>query len=320
LEQRKIFVILFDELDYNYLYKKGNIRRAYPNIGAFASISDNYHRAIAPGESSLDSILGLIVGRSNLKVEVDGRGGLGVYEVLNNGEKRVVNIGKENIFELARNKGFKTKMYGWLHPYCNMMYKSLDNCRSFSVYNFSTVNSSISLVNPVFTNIMLWPRQLPFGLLKNPIYSIYQDKLVSRTYNLATSTLNKKEAIFEFVHFSIPHLPFVYDGEQYRPAQNPFLQNDENYVKQVKYVDHIFGRFVSDLKDHGKFSNSVVIILSDHPYRVTVKGKKEIERRKVPLIVKRVRGNVRKDIYEMTKTEILLRSIIEGRGEKAEPA
>ena len=91
-------------------------------------------------------------------------------------------------------------------------------------------------------------------------------------------------------------------------------------MKQVKYVDHIFGRFVSDLKNHGIFSNSDVIILSDHPYRVTVKGKKEIERRRVPLIVKRVRGNVRKDIYEMTKTEILLRSIIEGKGEKAEPA
>jgi len=151
------------------------------------------------------------------------------------------NIARENIFSIARGKGFQTVMYGWMHPYCMMMYESMDNCRSFSIYNYSTINEPVSIKNPIFTNLILWPQLKPFGFLKNPIYSMYQDKVVSQTYDLAISTLTSNGPIIQFVHFSIPHSPFVYNGDKYEPAEDPFLQNDENYIKQLKYADRTFG-------------------------------------------------------------------------------
>jgi len=313
---RNIFVVLFDELDYEYLYEKGDIRGDYPNIKAFASISENYHGALSPGGATLTSMIGFLIGRQIVEVKIDDSRGLIMYEILENGDVRALNIAQDNIFSMARSRGFRTVMYGWLHPYCMMMHENLDDCRSFSIYNYSTINAPISLMNPIFTNIILWPHQLPFGLLKNPIYSVYQHKVVSETYDLAVSALSDGGPLFEFVHFSIPHFPFIYEGDQYRPAKDPFLQSSENYVKQLRYVDHLFGRFISQLKDHDKFANSDVVLVSDHGYRIM---RKNGTAKKIPLIIKRAAQRVRKDIYDSTRAEIMLRTIVEVGIEIAQP-
>jgi len=302
-----IFIVVFDELDYDYLYDNEAIRVEYPHIRMLASISENYHRALSPGYGTLTAMVGLIVGQENIRVSLKEDGELLVEEELDNGGLRAVNIARENIFLIARRKGFQTVLFGWMHPYCMMMYESLDNCRSFSIYNYSTINDPVSIKNPIFTNILLWPRHRPFGLLKKPIYSIYQDKVVSTTYDLAISTLTGNDVIFQFVHFSIPHLPFVYDGDKYRPAEDPFLENEENYIRQVRYVDHIVGRLIGELKKHERFYDSYVILLSDHGYRIMRKG----DARKIPLIVKWPGQKRRGDIYETTRAEVLLRTILD---------
>ena len=302
-----IFIVLFDELDYDYLYGDEAIRQEYPNIRMLASKSENYHGALSPGEETLTAMVGLMVGQENIRVSPKEDGELVVEKELDNGDLRVVNIAEENIFSIARRKGFQTVLFGWMHPYCMMMYESLDNCRSFSIYNYSTINEPVSIKNPIFTNIILWPRHGPFGLLKKPIYSMYQDKVVSQTYDLAISTLTTNDPIFQFVHFSIPHLPFVYDGDKFRPAKDPFLQNDENYIRQLKYVDHIFGRWVSELKRHEKFDNSYIILLSDHGYRIMRKN----DARRIPLIVKRPGQKYPENMYGITRAEVLLRTIVD---------
>jgi hypothetical protein len=286
-----IFIVLFDELDYDYLYKNEAIRMEYPNIKKLASISDNYHLALSPGGETLTAMVGFMVGQGTIKVTPE----------------EPVNIAKKNIFGIARKKGFRTVMYGWMHPYCSMMYESLNNCRSFSLYNYSSVNQPISIRNPIFTNLIMWPPLEPFGLVQIPVYSLYHHKVVSQTYDLAISTLTRNGPIFQFVHFSIPHLPFIYNGDIYDPADDPFLQNDDNYVKQLKYVDHIVGRLIAELKNHKRFHNSYVVLLSDHAYRIMRKG----NARRIPLIVKRPGQKRREDIYETTRAEVRLMTILD---------
>ncbi len=302
-----IFIVVFDELDYHYLYENEVIRRDYPNFKKLTSMSDNYHGALSPSEATLAAMMGFMVGQENIKVRVKKDGKLVIREELANGDLRSVNIAKENIFSIARRKGFRTVMYGWMHPYCTMMYESLNNCRSFSLYNYSSVNEPVSISNPIFTNLILLGLLEPFGLLMVPIYSIYYHKVVSQTYDLAISTLTSNDPTFQFVHFSIPHFPFIYNGDKYDPAEDPFLQNDENYIKQLKYVDHILGRLIAELKNHKRFHDSYVVILSDHAYRIMRKG----DARRIPLIVKRPGQKHREDMHETTRAEVLLRTILD---------
>lgn len=303
--QRSVFVLLFDELDYGFLYRDGQVREDFPNIRAFASTADNYHRAFSPGSQTLTAIPGLLGGR---KIKVNDRQGLDLYEVSDTGEMYPLNIGDTSIFSLARDRGFKTVMYGWMFPYCELLKRKIDECQAFSIYNYATINDSFSIVNPIFTNIVLSPHSIPpLGFLKTLIYNQFHHKVASRIYDLAVSSLNTEGPVFEFIHFNLPHSPFVYDGVRYEPASDPWLQNEENYVKQLKHVDHLVGKFLSALEKYTKSAMSDVIIMSDHGYRAMVpKG----EHDRVPLLFKRAGQATRRDIYTPVRTEVLIREIL----------
>ena len=304
-----LFVLVWDELDYGFLYLDGEVREAYPNIRAFAAGAENHHNARAPGDETLTSMVGLVIGRNGLSID-DSRGVM-LHEVEADGTVRPLLMDGDNVFASARNLGYRTAIYGWMHLYCEMMGEDLDRCRSFSNYNFASVNDSWSLLNPLYTNIVLLPHQPPFGLAKNPIYSSYQHRLVSQTYDLAVEALDDPGPLFQVVHFSIPHLPFVYDGDRYRPARDPFLQNAVNYERQLRYVDHLFGRYVAELERRDRFDSARVLLLSDHAYRVM---REQEDWTRVPLIVKRGPDGRRRDIDEPTRTEIVLRELLEPPG------
>jgi hypothetical protein len=300
-----VFVLLFDELDYGFLYKDGEVRPDFPNIGAFASKADNYHKAFSPGSDTLIAMPGLLVGR---KVNVNAGEGLSLYEVSNMGTMSPLNLVDTSIFSLARDRGFATVMFGWMFPYCELLKRQLEECQAVSIYNYATVNDSFSIVNPIFTNIVLGPHQVPLtGHWKTLIYSHFHHRAATKIYNLAVSILDTKRPVFEFVHFNLPHSPFVYDGAQYAPASDPWLQNEENYVKQLKYVDLLVGRFLAELEQQASFATSDIIILSDHGYRAMApKG----QAYHVPLLIKRAGQVMRRDHDAPVQTEVILRGLV----------
>jgi hypothetical protein len=302
--QRNIFVLLFDELDYGFLYWDGEVRADFPNIKAFAATAYNYHRAFSPGTETLTAIPGLLCGR---KVKVNDRQGVDLYEVSDTGEMSPLDIADTSVFSLARGLGFKAVMYGWMFPYCEMLKRNMDECRAFSIYNYATISDSLSIANPILTNIILSPHSIPVGFLKTPIYSQFHHKIASRIYDLAVSSLSIRGPLFEIVHINIPHSPFVYDGVRYEPASDPWLQNEESYVKQLKHVDHLVGQFLSVLEKSTKSPLSDVIIMSDHGYRAMVP---KSERDRVPFIIKQAGQTMRQDIYAPVRTESLIREIL----------
>jgi hypothetical protein len=307
--QSSIFVLLFDELDHGFLYRDGQVREEFPNFRAFASGADNYHNAVSPGAETLTAIPGILGGR---KVKVNDRHGVSLYEVLDTGAMSPLDIAGTGLFSLARDRGFRGVVYGWMFPYCGMLKWKIDECRAFSIYNYATVSESFSIVNPIFTNLILAPHATPLlGYLKTLIYRHFHHQTASMIYDLAVSSLNTEGPVFEFIHFNLPHSPFVYDGALYKPASDPWLQNDENYVKQVNYVDHVVGRFLAEMEKHARFATSTVIIMSDHGYRAMAPPGKAYH---VPLLIKHPRQTMRRDIHELVKTEEILRGLVVNSG------
>jgi hypothetical protein len=208
-------------------------------------------------------------------------------------------------------------LYGWLHPYCELLEGSLDQCRSFSIANYGSVEGSFSLLSPVFSDLIILPAQPPFALLRNPVCSRFQRRLVSLTYESTVAAFDVSAPLFVFVHFSIPHLPFVFDGERFAPPPDPFLQAVPNYERQLGHVDYLFGRLLDDLARRGRLDGSYVALLSDHGYRALYPGRKA---RRVPLVVKRAFQRARVDVDARFATEHVLRVLLDAAAPEAPPS
>lgn len=304
-DTKNIIILLFDEMSRDYLY--GGTREIlplFPNLRQLASVSDNFFKATAPSSETFKSIPQILLGTRDRSFVV--RNADFVEQRTDGAEKAFSFSGEDNLFSRAKRFGFATALFGPYLAYCEMFKNDVDSCRSYSVYNYSTVRSSFSLYNPIATNIILWPRQRPQGWLKRIIYPQWQRLGIAQNERLVMEALHGDRPLFLFAHFYIPHLPFSFDGSGFHPAKDPFFQNDENYIKQLEYVDVLLGKFIDELKRLDKFNASTIVVLSDHNYRIMVS---EAHQNEIPLMIKRVNQHTRRDIDEEARVEELLWNI-----------
>jgi hypothetical protein len=295
-----IIVFLFDELSYQYLYQGGKVRKEFPHFAALSTQSVNYHNARALGKSTFPTIPKLMSGTENHNIRlINNR----LMTKDKNGKIENYEYGDDSLFARALKRGYATVAVGPYFPYCDSLKSYLHHCYSYSIYNYGSLSAKFSVINPIATNLILWPQQLPSGFLKRPISSIWQRRGVNETLERTLSLLKLQQPIMLFSHFYIPHIPFVFDADGYNPASNPFLENNENYIRQLKYVDIVLGRLIDELKRLDKFDNSTIVVRSDHDFRIMTPSE---ERNKIPLLIKKVGQKIRQDVYERTSASNVL--------------
>jgi arylsulfatase A-like enzyme len=106
-----------------------------------------------------------------------------------------------------------------------------------------------------------------------------------------------------FSHIYIPHIPFVFNRNGYYDNNEPFLQNSENYQKQLEYVDYLLGELINKMEEYGIFESSEIIVLSDHNYRIMFPDRKN----HIPLIIKKPYQKIEKDIAAPVHAEFVLK-------------
>lgn len=314
--ESNVVVLLFDELSYSFLYRGREIDARYPHMAAFGARGIHYHAATAPGGETLHSLPGFIAGRRFGSLAVVGNA---LFEVRPDGSRRPLDLDTlDNLLRLAHRRGFRTEMVGYYLPYCLMLPTSLDTCRAFSLYNSATLADGFSVANPITTTLLLWPHQFPSGLLKNPVYAEHQRRMVVETEALVFEPMRAGRPVFRFAHFSIPHLPFVFDREGYRfdPRTDPVAADDDAYRRQMDYVDAEVGRILRLLGTDPAWSRTTVVVLSDHEFRARVSGE---EVSHVPLIVRLPGARDRVDIDAPVRAEEILRRLALEAGEQAAP-
>ena len=115
--------------------------------------------------------------------------------------------------------------------------------------------------------------------------------------------------VFRFVHFSIPHLPFVFDADGYNPPFNPLrARPDTAYVAQIHYVDRLVGELLAKLQAPGSLDRTTVVLFADHGFR---SGGQEQNSRHVPFMVRKAGQTSRVDVTEDEPGEQLLRSLVQ---------
>jgi hypothetical protein len=297
-----VVAFLFDELSFSYLYEGTSIRADYPNIRAFAERATNYLDVRVPGERTLIAVPSFLAGRPYDAVRLEGNQ-LAYEAGSDRGQISAQDAGR--LFTTARTAGFSPEVAGYYLSYCDLLGASVDLCRSFSFYNAAGVaEGRFNPWHAVATTLILWPRQFPLGLFKNPPYGALQRDIVARTREFAVRPLPSDRSVFRYVHFSIPHLPFVFGPDRYDPPFDPLRQRpDTAYANQVRYVDHLFGELLRDLGPSGALERTTVVLFGDHGFR---SGGLEEDVRRVPFIVRRPGQTTRTDVAERIGGEVLL--------------
>lgn len=302
-----LLALLFDELSFTYITEGTEIRATLPALRSLSERSTNYLAVSAPARETLVSVPSYLAARrlndirieGDRMLERDAEGGLVPY----------VATKPDGLFATARRLGFVNEVAGYYLAYCDVLGDLVDTCRSFSFYNTARVDDGFSPIHPLLTTLVLWPRQLPFGLLKDPPFARLQRGIVEQTLAFASRPMNDARPIFRFVHFSIPHLPFVFDAQGYHPPFSPLRTSpDDAYVRQIGYVDRLVSRIVAQLEERGSFDRITLVLLSDHGFRF---GGRETMPLHVPFIVKRRGQTSRIDVTEPIDGERLLRQVVQ---------
>ena len=302
-----VLVLLFDELSFSYLYDEaGDVRREFPGIGDFASTATNYLDVAAPGKDTLVSLPSFLAARHFEDISVEGNG---LVEEVEGRRVPFSATEPEGLFGTARRLGFVTEMAGFYLPYCELLGSLVDTCRSLSFYNLSTADEAFSPAAPVLTTLVLWPRQVPFGVLKNPVFAVLQRELVAHALAFARRPMPAGRPRFRFVHFSVPHLPFVFGAEGYSPPSDPLQTDpDDGYVQQLRYVDGVVRDLAAQLRSTGAYEATTVVVLSDHGFRF---GGRERDLLHIPFIVKVAGQQERVDVTSAFQGERLLKEVVE---------
>ncbi len=301
-----VVALLFDELSFAYLYDGGEVRAEYPAIRRLSAAATNYMAVRAPADETLVALPGYLAGRSVRQVRVEE---LDLMELDEDGTLVPFSSTEASgLFATARRSGYRTEIAGYYLPYCSLLGDLVDVCQSFSFYNASGVTDRFSPVNPIMTTLIMWPRQFPFGLMKNRPFARLQRGLVEKLSAFARRPLVGTQPILRFVHFSVPHLPFVFDEEGYNPPFNPLRTSpDDAYRRQLRYVDRLVGDVVMGMERDGTFAASTVAVLADHGYRF---GGQEHDKLHIPFIVKEPGQTVRTDVAAQQPGELLLSEVV----------
>jgi hypothetical protein len=303
-----VLALLFDELSFSYLYDEtGQVRAEFPEIRRFASQATTYAHAIAPGNETLVALPSFLSARQLRDVRVEDTGLAYVEE----GKLLPFTaVAEDGLFATARRLGFSTEVAGYYLPYCELLNGLVDACRSMSFYNVSTVHAGFSPVDPVLTTLVLWPRQFPLGLLKGPAFAVLQRQLVEQTMAFARRPLSPERPTFRLLHFSIPHLPFVFDGGGYNPPLDPMETSpDTAYAEQILYIDRLVGELLDEMRDAGTYDSTTIVLFADHGYRF---GGRERDPLHIPFIVKRAEQREPMQVTTPTRGELLLKDVVQG--------
>jgi hypothetical protein len=301
-----VVALLFDELSFAYLYERGDVRTDYPAFRRLSATSTNYLAVQAPADETLVSLPGYLAGRRVKRVSVEE---MDLMEVGEEGELSPFGFSDPpGLFATAKRLGYQTEMAGYYLPYCSLLGDLVDECRSLSFYNASGVTEGFSPLSPIMTALIMWPRQFPFGVVKNVPFARLQRGLVEELSAFARRPLDGAKPVFRFVHFSVPHLPFVFDEGGYNPGLNPVRTSpDDGYRRQLRFVDRLLGGLITDMQRDDSFDRTTLVVLADHGFRF---GGLEQDLLHIPFIVKKAGQRVPSDVTDLKRGELLLPDIV----------
>ena len=266
LENRRdggsMFLLIFDECGYNRVYPGDQLRRDLPHFREFAAGATVYRKCYSEGTETPLSIPRLLLKDDSPLRGVDAR----------NLMRRVVSRGKlpmgGTVFADA--EGVFRSMSG--------LHVDFDRLVADEVEHVETI--VFRMQQSLFEKVLrVWLDAFPAlgRLVDRPVLAETDMFIesVRHSEELLRSLARRaaEEPVFAVCHIALPHYPFVWDAPGLRTDQatRPIsqLRHDvAGYEGNLRYMDTMFGRFVEQLKQIGQYAPALLIVTSDHAWRL----------------------------------------------------
>jgi hypothetical protein len=319
LMKKRVVWIIFDELGYASLSTASRNKTNVGDIETLMSESFVAHNAHSPNTNTMESIPALLTGRSIKKARPESSRDLLLYPT--NGDRPFSLRESENVFTDVRALGGTSAIVGWYHPYSRLF----DGDVSYCYWSPQAVPDCSGMAGFAACEARLFIRSLERLPLAQHILPemLWTAEDVLRDEDSATQLsrhkflLTKSEDLLPrsdvnlfFIHFSIPHYPAI----SLETARGP-----SNYFTSLEVVNDAVRRLRETLERSGKWNDTVLIISSDHLWRVksladfdylpAEEGEAALEDERIPFIVRFPGQSSRVDI-DLEFNTVVSRSMI----------
>jgi hypothetical protein len=255
-DRPRVLWLLFDELDESMIASRRPPGLALPEIDRLRAESLQATSAQSPSFETIKSLPALLTGRFVVDAKARGPADLGV--TFAGTQSPVSWVTEPNLFCQARELGYETEVVGWYHPYCRLFGACLTRC-SFE---------------PIFLNVVA--RDAHAGLIERmteqalAILPINSRRLSIRSYRRlaerAALAASRPGPGLVFVHFSVPHVPAIFDRTQNRFTLGR-ISHVSGYVDNLVLADKALGSVRQALQAGRLWDRTTVIVTSDHWWR-----------------------------------------------------
>lgn len=255
-----MFLFIFDECAYTRIYPHDVLREDMPHFRAFSNRATSYRRCYSEGTETPLSIPRLLLkDDSSLRTGDDRRLMLDISA----GKMQ----GGASIFTDATN--FLRVVSGLHVDYDRLVGNDVEYVLTY------VFRSRLPLPEKA---LRIWLVAFPVlgRVVHRPILAetgmFIESVLDSEKLMLELAQRTAKEPVFAVCHVALPHYPFVWDAQGLVEERacwpiDKLTKGVAGYEGNLRYMDAVFGRFLDQLRQAGRFDDSLLIVTSDHAWR-----------------------------------------------------
>jgi hypothetical protein len=291
----RLLFLVFDALDQQFLTVERPTDVLLPEFDALLKTTVQWTNAYPPSNGTGVSLPALITGRDVVKVRKTAANEL-MLSFADSGSEAPWSQ-EPTLFTWVRRFGQNSSLIGWYHPYCRVLGHEVARCRWYPY----VPNPAETLWASVFLQIALLADTVPgafrFGFLdrlggawlrgsEDPGWHAMQ---YSKIHEQTLQAILDERLNLVFVHYPVPHSPFIYDRQQ----EAIRLDGKSTYIDNLALTDRTLKELRRALEASNLWERTALIITSDHWFRrpgwrergefAPVLGKPE---HRVPLLVR----------------------------------
>lgn len=267
----RVVWIIFDELSPEMAF--GNHPQSPPlaNLGRLKDTSFFATAAKAPGEATLISMPGLILGEP--VIEAIARGPNALYLRTRSRSKPVPWSAFPSVFDDARELGFNTALLGWYHSYGRLLNRSPTYC--FWTPQWLRAGVEEEFTQAAFAYSM-WDRARPqfaavpgAGHLPGVLSGVYERREKIKLFSLLLARALEWAADpsigLVLIHLPVPHPPSIYS-----PSEGALTPSGRmGYLDNVVLADRAMGLLRRSIEEAGLWNQSAILVSADHGWRTS---------------------------------------------------